>query len=175
VAELERKIAASGNYPDLSLNGSYSYSRNQSDAGILNLNESDGLSAGFSFSYPIFQGFQQDIRQKHARIRVESRKEELAEVEKQVRRDLLNAWENYRMRLKMLRMEERGVRTARKNFQHSRESYRVGRIDATRLREAQVNLIEARIRKLNSKFQAKTAEMELLKLAGGLNEKVGFE
>lgn len=175
VAEFDRKIAGAGNYPELSLNSSYSYSRNQSDAGILNLNESDGLSAGIRLSYPIFQGFQQDIKEKNAQIRLQSRKEELAEVEKKVRRDLLNAWEEYRLRMNMLRMEERNLENARKNFERSQASYELGRIDATRFREAQVNLIQARIRRSNSKYQAKVAEMELLKLAGGMKQRAGIE
>ena len=175
VAELDLKVANGGNYPDLSLTGNYSYSRTESDAGILNLNQSDGLSAGISFSYPIFTGFQQNIREKNARIRVESSKEQLQEVEKELRRDLLNAWQNYQTRLRMLGMEERNVENAKRNFEQSRERYEMGQIDATQFREAQVNLTQAQIRRLNSKYQAKSSEMQLLKLVGNLKEETGIE
>ncbi len=170
VARLQHKMAKANFLPELNLNSSYDYSKRNQDAGFLNESQSNGFSAGLQLNIPIFAGFQNKIRAENAAIRVKNRKHQLDNTRLKVTRDLRNAYANYEQNLKILRMEKSNVENARLNLERTRESYQVGQVNATQVREAQVNFIRAKNRRTNARYDAKLAEVELFKIAGLLLE-----
>lgn len=165
-ARLQQKIARANFYPELNLTGSYSFSQSNNDAGFLKENQTNGVSTGLQLNIPLFTGFQNQIRAENAAIRIENREHQLKNAELEVNRDLENAYATYQQNLKILRMEERNVENARLNLEQTRESYRLGQVNATQVREAQVNFIRAKNRRANARYDAKLAEVELFKIAG---------
>jgi len=99
-------------------------------------------------------------------MRVKNRQHQLNNKKLEVNRDLQNAYATYQQNLKVLSMEQRNVENARLNLERTRESYRLGQINATQVREAQVNFIRAKTRRTNARYDAKLAEVELFKIAG---------
>ena len=65
-------------------------------------------------------------------------------------------------------MQEQNVITAENNFDRSQERYKLGQITSVELRQAQINLINAKTNKNLAKYEAKLAELELLQLTGQL-------
>ncbi len=165
-ARLQQKIAKAEFFPELSLNGSYSYSLSNNDAGFLKENQSNGVSTGLQLNIPLFSGYRNKIRAENAAIRIKNRQHQLENAELKVQRDLKNAYADYEKYLKTLRMEGRNVRNAKLNLERTRESYQLGQVNTTQLRQAQVNFIRAKTRRSNARYDAKLAEIELFKIAG---------
>ena len=92
----------------------------------------------------------------------------------EIRRDLLNAYATYENSLYLLKQEQQSLETAQLNFERSETAFRLGQINATALRTAQLNLVRARQRLNDLYYQAKQAEARLYQIAGSLrSETVG--
>ncbi len=169
-ARLQKKIANANFYPQLTLTGSYYFSQSNNDAGFLKENQTNGVSTGLQLNIPIFAGFQNKIKAENAAMRVKNRQHQLNNKKLEVNRDLQNAYATYQQNLKVLSMEQRNVENARLNLERTRESYRLGQVNGTQVREAQVNFIRAKTRRTDARYDAKLAEVELFKIAGLLLE-----
>lgn len=174
VAHLNEEITNAGKFPRVSMNAGYSFNSQNSEAGILEVNRRRGFSTGISISYNIFDGNRQNVREQNAAIRIDNSKQRYQETKKQVERDLLNAFEIYQNSLYTLKMERRNLENAQVNFERSQEAYQMGQINATQFREAQLNLIRSKNRLNNARYDAKTAEVDLLQLSGRLLEEDSF-
>jgi len=86
-----------------------------------------------------------------------------------LRRDVLNTYANYQNNLFLLEKEEDNLTTAQLNFERSQTALRLGQINATQFREAQINLIRAQRSINNLYYQAKLSEVQLYRLSGVLS------
>ena len=89
-------------------------------------------------------------------------------MERDLERNVANAWETYQNSLFILEAEAKNVETNRRNFERSEEQFRLGQIITVELRVAQVNLLNAVNNYNQAKYTAKIAELRLLQLAGQL-------
>ena len=167
-ADLQTVIARANNYPRLDLTASYGYTRTENEAGFVTLQENLGLSGSLNLSYTIFDGNDRARQIENAEVQLASSQETEAFARKQVKRDVLNAYENYENSLFLLDLAEDDVNTAELNFERSQEAYQTGQINSTEYRQAQLNLVQAAYRIIELKIQAKNAEVELYRLAGAL-------
>ena len=70
--------------------------------------------------------------------------------------------------MKIYELQSQNVATAANNFDRSNEQYKLGQISSVELRQAQVNLLNAKTNKNLAKYQAKLAELQVLQLTGQL-------
>lgn len=91
----------------------------------------------------------------------------------QLEMELLIAYKDYLNALRKVRIEGINVETATQNFQLTEEKYKLGQVINTTFREAQYNLIVTKNNYNNSKFNAKLAELEIIKLSGLLLNQSG--
>ena len=63
-------------------------------------------------------------------------------------------------------MQKLSVKTAQLNFDLTVEKYKLGQVINTQFREAQFNLIMSKNNYNNSTFNARLAELEIIKLSG---------
>ena len=89
-------------------------------------------------------------------------------MEKDLERNVSNAWETYQNSLFILEAERKNVETNKRNFERSEEQFKLGQIITVELRLAQVNLLNAVNSFNQAKYTAKVAELRLLQLAGQL-------
>jgi len=68
----------------------------------------------------------------------------------------------------VLQTQEKNLLTNNRNFQRSEEQFKLGQITSIEFRQAQVNLINAKVNRDTAKFDAKLAEINLLQLSGTL-------
>jgi outer membrane protein TolC len=166
VSLLDYKIAKSSFSPTLSLGSSYSYTHSEIDNNGFDYSKSNGLGINLNLSIPIYNGGRKQAAVKNAKIMVENNYLQQQELELQLEMELLSAHKDYEIALKKVAMEKKNVETAELNFQLSDERYKLGQIINTQYREAQLNLILAKNNLNNSKFNAKLAELEIIKLSG---------
>lgn len=167
-ANINLKIAKSGYYPRVDLEAAYNYNRLEDDASFVSLSRTDGFSGTITLSYNLFNGFQQRTRVDNARVSLVASDENLALAADQVKRDVRNAYENYRNNLYLLQLAQDDLETSSLNFERSEEAYATGQINSTDLRTAQLNLINSQNRINNIRIQAKSSEIELYRLSGRL-------
>jgi outer membrane protein TolC len=158
--------------PFLNFNGAYNYSR-ADNTRLLNpfgtlYNQSDGYSYGFSVNLPILTGFNQRRLIQQAKINV-NRQYVLYEQQKaNVNVGLQNAFVNYDNGKKVLLIEEENILLAKENVSIALETFKRGATTFVELRTAQQSLAEAYTRLITARYQAKIAEIELLRLNGAL-------
>ena len=70
-------------------------------------------------------------------------------------------------------MEKRNLKNAEVNFTRSRELYQLGKVTNVQFRDAQLNYLRAQVSIVNSKYQVRLSEFELIRLSGRLIQKEG--
>ena len=166
VSMLDYKIAKSTFYPTLNLGSSYSFSNTESDYGFYDYSRSDGFGINLSLSIPIYNGGRKRAALNNSKIQIENTTLQTEELELQLELELLSAYKDYQNALQKVRMEKTNVETATLNFDLTVEKYKLGQIINTQFREAQFNLIMAKNSYNNSEFNARLAELEIIKLSG---------
>ena len=82
-----------------------------------------------------------------------------------------NAWIDYERNLAVLEMEKRNLKNAEVNFTRSRELYQLGNVTNVQFRAAQLNYLRTQVNIINSKYQVRLSEFELIRLSGMLIQK----
>ncbi|WP_422090886.1 TolC family protein [Tenacibaculum ovolyticum] len=169
--QLDIKINKSGWMPNVGLTSSYAWNKSNNDA--TNpfspiSNTQTGLNAGINLSWNIFDGGKTKTNVTNAKIALETIGIQKLQQEERLERDVNNAWETYQNALFSLQVQEKNVITNKLNFERTNERYKLGQITSIDFRQAQVNLIDAKLSVSSAKYTAKNAELQLLQLAGTL-------
>ena len=172
-ARLQLQQSRAERYPQISTNASYSYNHLESDAGQFTFQETEGFTAGLTFSLPIFDGFRRNIAVQNDKIRVKNSEEQRRLIEKEIRSALLNTYETYSANLFLLEKQELNVETAELNFERTELAFEQGQVTNTDFREAQLNLLQARQDLISQRVQAKISEIDLLQISGQILNRVG--
>jgi len=173
LSDYDLKINKSSWVPNVGVNGAYNWRDSNTDSNISNpfslaSNTSVGLIGGVSVSWNIFDGGITKTRVQNAKIAIDNSNIEKQFIEKDLERNVANAWETYQNSLFVLSAEEKNVETNKRNFERSQEQYRLGQIITVEFRLAQVNLLSAVNSYNQAKYTAKVAELRLLQLGGKL-------
>lgn len=168
IRKYDLKVNRSDFLPTLGVSGSYNWAEFQNNSSaFLATQETYGFSGTAILSWNIFDGTNIN-RVKNAKIAIESEEIRKNQVEQQVVRDVSNAFETYENQLYVLQTQEKNLLTNKRNFQRSEEQFKLGQITSIEFRQAQVNLINAKVSRDTAKFDAKLAEINLLQLSGKL-------
>jgi len=173
LSDYDLKINKSSWVPNVGVNGAYNWRDSNTDSNISNpfslaSNTSSGLIGGVSVSWNIFDGGLTKTRVQNAKIAIDNSNIERELIEKDLERNVANAWETYQNSLFVLSAEEKNVETNKRNFQRSEEQFKLGQIITVEFRLAQVNLLSAINSYNEAKYTAKVAELRLLQLGGNL-------
>ena len=166
IAELDIQTARAAFWPIIDLNASYGLMHQFNEAGFIRRQDMQGFMGGVTFRYNIFSGRQRSVQARNARLTRDMQAEQAAQIKKEIERDILNSYTNYRNTLFLLELERRNIKTAQANFERTQEEYNIGQATTTQFREAQVNLSSAELSIAEQLYQAKLAEVELYKIAG---------
>jgi outer membrane protein len=155
-------------YPVLDFNLNYNYSRTENEVGLLLLNKIQGPSAGFTFSWNLFNGFNTNRGIKNARLNYNTADLLLSETRSTIVHDTHVALKKFQSDLEILKLEETNWNFARENSDVALEAYRLGTIAGVQLKEAQNSYQEAFSRLVEARYQAKVSETRLMQLNGDL-------
>ncbi len=173
-AEVDQRIARSLRWPRVDLSAAYGVSDQRNGVGLVLGTYTQGLNAGLSMSIPIFDGGRASTQADQARLRAESAVLAEQQARLQVERDVRNAYTTWSSQRELLRMQEDATRTARMNFERTNELFRSGQLTGLQFRQAQLDLANAERMAVVAGFDAKVAELTLLRSSGGLFRALGI-
>ncbi len=155
--------------PSVGLTGSYGWNEGFFPTTSFAIsNTTTGVSAGVSLTWSLFDGGRGITSVKNSKIQIETQEILLKQIQREVRRDIANSLGSYKNRLEIYQLLEQNVITALNNYERSSERYKLGQITSVELRQAQINLLNAKTNKNLAKYEAKLSELELLQLTGQL-------
>ncbi|OAD46556.1 TolC family protein [Polaribacter atrinae] len=169
ISEFNIKINKANYLPSLGLNTSYGWNKSENPStSFLAASTSNGLNAGLSLSWNLFDGGSTKTNVANAKIALENQQILLEQQKVTIDNSLKNTWENYQNQLFILKAQEQNVLTTQNNFDRSTERYKLGQITSIEFRQAQINLINSKTAYNNAKFDAKLIELQLLQLSGDI-------
>ncbi|WP_139959722.1 TolC family protein [Flavicella sediminum] len=175
LSQYDVKINRSGWMPNVSLTSSYAWNRNINDATSFQVyNQGRGINYGVGLSWNIFDGGVSINNTRNAKIALDVQEIEIAKLGTSLEKDVRNAWKVYENLLAVLELQKMGVEVNTLNFQQSEEMYKLGQISSVDFRQAQINLMNAKLQLNTTKFDTKNSELALLRLAGELLENDKF-
>ncbi|MFT6827832.1 MAG: outer membrane protein [Roseivirga sp.] len=154
-------------FPTVNVNFGYTYNDRNSDAGAVLSNLSTGLSYGVGASWNIFNGFDLKRREQNARIQVELTELQIEDLRQSLESDIRKVYGSYQNGLRLNQLEELNLEVAKENYDIALERFKVGNSTPVELREAQINLVQAEIRKISAQYNIMLSEIELKRLSGG--------
>ncbi len=154
--------------PRLTLNSGFTVGRQDNSAGLFLVNQNGGLNAGVTLNYPIYDGG--NIRRQigNAQIEIESNKLRIQQLQADLVNSLVISFQNYQNSLEILRGEEDNMQIAKQSIVIAMERFRLSRSTVLELKQIQQTYETAVVRAVSAKADAKNAEVEMLRLSGGL-------
>jgi outer membrane protein len=168
ISLLTMKEAKTWHSPVIGFSGGYNYSRNKSEAGLLLLNQSNGLNYGLSMSWNLFDGFNVNRQVKDAKLNYESSGYQLKDLQLQVSAQLEKALRDFNNNVNILSLEKENILLARENLDVAFERFRTGLSNSLELKNAQLSFQNAELRLVQAQYEAKISETELMRLNGEL-------
>lgn len=169
ISEYNLKSWKSDYLPTLGLTGSYGWNKNNNNAAaFLAVSTSTGFSGGLNLSWNLFDGGSTITRVKNAKIDLENQKLQKELIMINIERDFNNAWDDYQNKLNVFYIQEDNILTAMNNFDRTQEKFRLGQVTSIEFRQAQLNLLLAKLSRNQAKYDAKLAELFVLQLSGDL-------
>ncbi len=168
VSRLSLKEINRSRFPVINFNSSYSYSKQNSQAGFFLFNQSNGFNYGFSADVPIFRGFDINRQEKSTRLDIAYQQLDLQNQKSEVSLEVRNAYKDYSYYKEAMNLELENLEVAKENVQVSLAAFRLGQISSIEVKEAQQSLADSRIRLITARYNAKQAETKLLRLKGDL-------
>lgn len=146
----------------------YNFTRSNSQAGFIASNQNLGFNYGLNFSFNIFNGFNSVREYENSQFEVLNSEIRYEQVKNNIEAQLLKLYESYKTSLRLIELEKENLEIAHENVEIAIERYRLGVLTPLELREAQKTYIDAESRLISALYQAKVAEINLLKLSGQL-------
>ncbi len=173
-AEVDQRIARSLRWPRLDLSANYGVNDQRNGVGLVLGTYTQGLNAGVTVSVPLFDGGRISTQTEQARLRAENAQLAEQQARLQVERDVRNAFTTWRSQREVLRIQGDAVTTAQLNFDRTRELFQAGQLTGLQFRQAQLDLANAERQSIVAGFDAKVAEITLLRASGGLLGALGL-
>ena len=172
IAKLTLKENRADRFPTVSFNSAYNFSKTENQA-VVNtftplFNRNLGFNYGISANIPIFNGFNVRRLIKVAQLDIDYQNTLYEYQRSQINTAISNAYKDYELQRKTLRLEEENIVLARENVYIASERLRLGVTTYLELRETQKSLEDAYNRLIAARYSTKVAETELLRLKGDL-------
>ncbi|WP_405611175.1 TolC family protein [Polaribacter sp. Asnod1-A03] len=169
ISEFNIKVNKANYLPTLALSTSYDWGKSENPAtSFLAGSTSNGLNAGLSLSWSLFDGGSTKTNVANAKISLENQQILLEQQKITIQNNLKNTWDTYNNQLFIIGAQEKNVATTQNNFDRTEERYKLGQVTSIEFRQAQINLINAKTALNNAKFDTKLIELQLLQLSGDI-------
>ena len=172
ISNYELKSIRSTYLPSVGLIGSYDWNEsiNDNPYAFFNKNIYIGISGGVNLSWDIFKSGKRITANKNAKVLYENSKIEKEKAYLNFQKELTNSFETHKNNLFILKVQEESLKTSNNNFQRFLEKYNIGTVSSIEFRNAQVNLLNAKLSRNTAKYIAKLSELYFLKISGAIIE-----
>jgi outer membrane protein TolC len=172
IAQLTLREHRAERYPTVTFNSAYNYNRLNNQT-VVNpfqplISRSNGYNLGLVANIPILNNrlVQRNIEQ--AQLDIDYLQLAYADRHNQIDANLRNAFRDYEYQKQALQLEQENIELAKDNVAIALERFRQGVSTYLELREAQKSLEDAYNRLIAARYNAKVAEIELMRLKGVL-------
>ena len=172
ISNYELKSIRSTYLPSVGLIGSYDWNEsiNDNPYAFFNKNIYSGISGGVNLSWDIFKSGKRITANKNAKVLYENSKIEKEKAYLNFQKELTNSFETHKNNLFILKVQEESLKTSNNNFQRFLEKYNIGTVSSIEFRNAQLNLLNAKLSRNTAKYIAKLSELYFLKMSGAIIE-----
>ena len=172
VANISLQERKAERFPTVSFNSAYNFTRTDNKS-VINpfqplFNQNRGLNYGFTAAIPIFNGLNTRRLIRAAELDIDYQQLQYKKGVAEITTSVINAYKDYDLSKRTLTLEEENMILVRENLFIARERYRLGISTFLEMREAQRSLQDANTRLIQSRYNTKIAEIELLRLRGDL-------
>ena len=169
LAEISLKQIKATRYPQIGVSTGYNFSNSQSPSGFARAQDARGLNYGLTASINIFDGFNQNRREKNAKIAIENSELNLKRAQLNIQTQVNTLYNNYTSGLELTKLGQSNVEVARQNLDITLEKYRLGNITTLEVRQAEENFIDAQVKFFAAQYQSKIAEITLKQISNNIN------
>lgn len=169
ITDLDTKSIQSLQMPQIDLLAGYNMNQVNNGAGFgVQRGTSDVLNYGLRATINIFDGYNQKRRVQNAKINAEIAQLQVDDLKNALTSTLERAFVTYENALNLISLETENYAIAKQNIDIAFDRFKVGIATSYELREVQRNAVSAETRLIETKFAAKAAEIELIRLSGNL-------
>jgi outer membrane protein TolC len=169
ITDLDTKSIQSLQMPQIDLLAGFNMSQVNNGAGFgVQRGTSDVLNYGLRATINIFDGYNQKRRVQNAKINAEIAQLQIDDLKNALTSTLERAFVTYENALNLISLETENYAIAKQNIDIAFDRFKVGIATSYELREVQRNAVSAETRLIETKFAAKAAEIELIRLSGNL-------
>lgn len=162
------KEARAANLPFIQLNGAYNFTRAQSQAGVVFLNQQRGLNGGITASWLLFNGTKNSKLVKEKNLLFLNQKYLTEQIQLEVDAQVLVSYKSYVMNKQIVDLERQNLADSKEVLDVSLERYKIGKSNLLETIETQKNLEDAQSRYIEALYNIKLAEADLLRVNGAL-------
>ena len=169
ISDLDIKNIQSLQMPQIDLLAGYNLNQVQNGAGFgVQKGTSNAFNYGLRATINIFDGYNQKRRVQTAKINAEIAQLQIEDLKNSLNASLDRAFVTYENALNLINLESENYTIAKQNIDIAFDRFKVGIATSYELREVQRNAVAAETRLIEAKYAAKTAEIELIRLSGGI-------
>ena len=168
ISGYELKSIRSTYLPTIGLIGSYDWNEsiNDNPYAFFNKNIYDGISGGVNLRWDVFNSGKRVTANKNAKVMLENSKIEKEKAFLMFQKELNNSHDTYKNNLFILEVQEQSLNTSNNNFLRNLEKYEIGLVSSIEFRNAQLNLLNAKLSRNKARYDAKLSELYFLKVSG---------
>ncbi|HAF29256.1 MAG TPA: hypothetical protein DCG75_09440 [Bacteroidales bacterium] len=172
MAKLDVKSAKSAYYPTIAAGASGGYTNSETDYETLNNmdNSSSGFNTGLSLSvsYSIYEGGSRRRALQIAKINKEISEIETTDMQQQLKNQLAQELELYKVRQELLVLAEENLKAAELNLELSKQKFETGSINSFNYRDIQQMYSNISINYQSAMYNLIQSYHTLLRLTGGV-------
>ncbi|HYG16168.1 MAG TPA: TolC family protein [Bacteroidia bacterium] len=168
IAQLQKREISAQRYPWVGVTTTYSYTRQQSEAGFSLLNQSNGLNFGIGASIPLFRSFPIRTQEKIGEININTSELVFKRLRNEVDLGYRRAYNNYLSYIDVANIAAKISKLSNDNLSIAEGRLRQGLSTLLEVKEADRNYQDAQTRLIDAQYNLKLAEIELQRLRGEL-------
>ena len=168
ISLIVQKEVAALKLPRVTLNSSFGYSLNKTNAGLFLYNQNIGLNTGVSATWNIFNGEITRRQIQVSKINTEILRKQEEGLWTQLESELVRAYNQYQTDKELLKLETENNEVADENLKISLEKFKLGGSTILELNEAQRSLNTSLNRLTNARYNIKISELQIMRLSGEL-------
>jgi outer membrane protein TolC len=169
LAEINLKQVRSTRYPQVGLTSGYVFTNSKTPAGFTVSQNVHGFNYGLTASINIFDGFNQNRREKNAKIQIDNAGIAVKQTKLNIESQINSLFVAYLSGLDLVKLEEANVNLNKKNLDITLDKYKLGNITPLEVREAQRNYLDAQSKFFAAQYQSKQAEIMLKQITNSIN------
>lgn len=169
LAEINLKQVRAARYPQVGVTSGYTFTNSRTPAGFTLSQNVHGFNYGLTATINIFDGFNQNRREKNARIQIENAEISAKQTRLNVEAQINSLFVAYLSGLDLVKLEEANVNLNKRNLDITLDKYKLGNITPLEVREAQRNYLDAQSKFFAAQYQSKQAEIMLKQITNSIN------